>query len=427
MIIDLSLQQYVDWEVKPVIPIKGKFGYRVVLKYIDGTERTQQKSGFRTEKESNAARDNTIGKLHAGTYIVYENVKVSDFLEFWIKEDICKRVRSEETYAAYSNIVYNHIIPILGKKKMSSVNRGDVQKLYNDRAEYSVSVSRLVKTVMNVSMNYAVAKKIIAENPAVGINLPKTVKKKEYHARSIDTQKTLTMDQILILLEASRDTPIHMQILLNVLMGLRRREINGVKYSDIDYINRTLKLRRQLGKKINTKKEDFPPKTFTKQELGLKTPSSYRDIPIPDYVFEAILQQREVYERNKSRRRSQFQDSGYVCCSNYGKPRSKDFHWKYYKKLLVDNNLPDIKWHHLRSTFCTLLLKNNFNPKAVSKLMGHATELITLDVYGDNREIIADCVDEIQPFIDEVLPIKEVDKQLEEELLEIEVPAEDYF
>ena len=76
MIIDLSLQQYVDWEVKPVIPIKGKFGYRVVLKYIDGTERTQQKSGFRTEKESNAARDNTIGKLHAGTYIVYENVKV---------------------------------------------------------------------------------------------------------------------------------------------------------------------------------------------------------------------------------------------------------------------------------------------------------------------------------------------------------------
>lgn len=82
---------------------------------------------------------------------------------------------------------------------------------------------------------------------------------------------------------------------------------------------------------------------------------------------------------------------------------------------------------HLRSTFCTLLLKNNFNPKAVSKLMGHATELITLDVYGYNREIIADCVDEIQPFIDEVLPIKEVDKQLEEELLEIEVPAEDYF
>ena len=288
---------------------------------------------------------------------------------------------------------------------MSAINRGNVQKLYNDRAEYSVSVSRLVKTVMNVSMNYAVEKKIIAENPAAGINLPKKVKKKEYHTRNIDTQKTLTMAQILILLEASRDTPIHMQVLFNVLMGLRRREINGVKYSDIDYINRTLKLRRQLGKKINTKKEDFPPRTFTKQELELKTPSSYRDIPIPDYVFEAILQQREVYERNKCRRKSKFQDLGYVCCSSY----------------------PDIKWHDLRSTFCTLLLKNNFSPKAVSKLMGHAKELITLDVYEDNREIIADCVDEIQPFIDEVLPVMETDERFEQELLDIVVPAEDYF
>lgn len=427
MIIDLSLQQYVDWEVKQVMPIKGKYGYRVLLKYMDGSERPQQKSGFRTEKEAKTAREKTIGELYAGTYIVYENVKVNDFLEFWLEEDIHKRVRSEDTYVTYSNSVYHHIIPILGKKKMSAVNRGDVQKLYNDRAEYSESVSRLVKTVMNVSMKYAVEKKIIAENPATGINLPKKVKKKEYHTRNIDTKKTLTMEQILILLEASRDTPIHMQVLFNVLMGLRRREINGVKYSDIDYINRTLNLERQLGKKINTKKEDFPPKTFTKQELELKTKSSYRDIPIPDYVFEAILQHREVYERNKRRRRSQFQDLGYICCSSYGKPRSKDYHWVHYKKLLLENDLPDISWHHLRTSFCTLLLKNDFNPKAVSKLMGHAKELITLDIYGDNREIIADCVDEIQPFIDEVLPLKENGLLLERELLEISVSVEDYF
>ena len=266
-----------------------------------------------------------------------------------------------------------------------------------------------------------------AENPATGINLPKTVKKTEYRTRNIDTQKTLTMDQILILLEASRETPIYMQVLFNVLMGLRRSEIIGVKYSDIDYVNRVFKLRRQLGEKINTKKEDFAPKTLTKQELELKTPSSYRDIPIPDYVFEAILEQREVYERNRRRRRSQFQDSGYICCSSYGKPRSKDFHWKYYKKLLADNQLPDIGWHHLRSTFCTQLLKNNFNPKAISILLGHATELITLDIYGDNQEIIADCVDEIQPFIDEVLPVKEDDEKMKQELLEISIPVEEYL
>lgn len=83
-------------------------------------------------------------------------------------------------------------------------------------------------------------------------------------------KKTLTVEQILRLIEASKDTPIHMQVLFAVLLGLRRCEINGVKYSDIDYINRTLRVERQLGKKPNTKAKDFPAKTFTKQEIKLK-------------------------------------------------------------------------------------------------------------------------------------------------------------
>ena len=50
-----------------------------------------------------------------------------------------------------------------------------------------------------------------------------------------------------------------------------------------------------------------------------------------------------------------------------------------------------------------VLLKNDFNPKAISKLMGHAKEIITIDVYGDKRGIIADCVDELRPFIEEMM------------------------
>ena len=424
---DLSLQRYVEWEVSNVLPIKGKYGYRVFLKYMDGTVRTQQKAGFETEKEANAARDKTVGELYSGTYVVYANVRVKEFMEFWVEEDIRNRVGSNETYKKYAGIVYLHIIPTLGNRKMVDVTRGDVQKLYNAKTEYSVSVARLVKTVMNVSMRYAVDKKIISVNPAEGINLPKRVEKKPYHTRNIDTQKTLSLEQIQILLEASRDTPIHMQVLFNVLMGLRRREINGVKYSDIDYINRTLKVQRQLGTRINTKKEDFPPEMYGRQEVRLKTPSSYRTLPIPDYVFEAILEQRKIYEKNRSRRNSQFMDSGYICCSNYGKPRSKDFHWKYYKRLLSENGLPDIRWHDLRSTFCTLLLKNNFNPKAVSKLMGHAKELITMDVYGDNKGIIADCVNELQPFIDEVMPEQEAEDKASAEIIDIVIPVEEYL
>ncbi len=398
------LSQYVEYHVSSVIPLKDKYGYRVELIFMDGSKVQQQKGGFSTRKEAELARDKTVGELYVGTYVVNDSVKVAEFMNFWLDEDIAKRVRSHETYATYSSVVRNHINPVLGNKKLIEVSRADIQKLYRDKTAYSESVARSLKTVMNTAMKYGVRQKMIAENPAEGISLPKEVKKKGYRIRNIDTQKTLTLEQIYLLLEASKETPIYLQVLFNVLMGLRRSEIIGVKYSDIDYTNRTLHLRRQLGKKINTKKEDFAPKTFTKQEIALKTESSERDLPIPDYVFEAILEQRKVYEKNRARRKEQFQDLGYICCSSYGRPRSKDYHWSYYKKLLKDNNLPDIRWHDLRSTFCTLLLKNDFSSKAVSKLMGHAKEIITMDVYGDNRNIIADCIDELQPFIDEVIP-----------------------
>ena len=147
-----------------------------------------------------------------------------------------------------------------------------------------------------------------------GINLPKKIKKTEYRVLKIDEKKTLTLPQVLRLIEASEATPIHMQILFAVLMGLRRSEINGLKYSDVDYIHRMLRVERQLGKKPNSKAEDCAPKMLTKQEIKTKTPAGVRELPIPDYVFEAILEERKTYEKNRRRRPKEFLDWNYICC-----------------------------------------------------------------------------------------------------------------
>ena len=279
---------------------------------------------------------------------------------------------------------------------------------------------------MNVSFRYAVVKKVISRNPVEGVNLPKEKRIQKENAlktRNIDTTKTLTLEQIYVLIEKSKNTPIYLQVLFNVLMGLRRSEIIGLKYSDIDYINRTLKVERQLGKKHNTSKEDVAPKTLTKQEIGLKTKSSYRELPIPDIVFEAILEERQKYEKNRRRRfndkTNPFFDGNYICCSTYGKPRSRGFHDDYYKKILAENDLPNIRWHDLRSTYCTLLMKENFNPKAISKLMGHSKEIITMDVYSDNKNILADGVPEIEAYMKDVLCEADREGKFKQELLEI--------
>ena len=90
---------------------------------------------------------------------------------------------------------------------MMDVTRGDVQKLFNTKADYSRSIAELVKTIMNVSFRYTVTNKVIRTSPVDGIGSPKAEKPQQrsgFRTRKIDTQKTLTMEQILILLEKAK-------------------------------------------------------------------------------------------------------------------------------------------------------------------------------------------------------------------------------
>ncbi len=419
--INKDMNNYVEWNVKGVMHINDAYGFRVILKYGDGSIKQQQQSGFGTKKEAERKREETIALLHNGTYIVNRDVKVSELFEYWVEEELAVKVNSFSTYDTYKRIYNNHILPELGNKKMDEVGRGDVQKLYYRKKELSKSTLNLIKTVLCAAFSYAVEIKVASVNVAEGVSIPKDKTNNEtsgYHNRVIDTRKTLTLDQIMLLIEKSRETKIHMMLLFNVLMGLRRSEIIAVKYSDVDFLNKELRLHTQLGRMIGVKKEDLPPKTYTKQEIPMKTRSSERILPIPDYVMEAIIEQRGIYERNRSRRSTAFQDDDYICCSSYGRPRCSTYHSKHYKKLLKDCGLPDIRWHDLRSTYCTLLIKNDFSPKAVSKLMGHSKEIITLDVYADNKNIINDATPELQAFIDEVAP-QEEDYELEDIVIDV--------
>ena len=405
---EINNSRYIDFKVYEVTKIKDKYGFRVKLIYEDGSEIVQQKAGFNSQREAKKERDNTIGLLYSGTYIVQKKVSVSDLFNFWIENEIKIRC-THNTYCSFNGTIKNHINPKIGNITLSLLNKAQIQNLYEQEAEISHSALRMVKTVMESGMKYALSKQLINYNPCIGVRISKTLvaKNREYKK---EKSKSLTEEQLKILIEKSKGTSIYLQILFSALMGLRVSEVNGLKYTDVDFINKKLKVQRQLGIVANSNKEDYAKKTYSKQEIPVKSFSSNRELDIPDIVFDAILEQRKIYESNKHRRLNDktnpFQDLGYICCSSYGRPRSKSYNFPYFKKILKENNLPDIRWHDLRATYATLLMKNNFSLKAISKRMGHAKLIITADVYGDKKEIIRDCTDNLIPFLQDVLPNK---------------------
>lgn len=327
---------------------------------------------------------------------------------FWIENEIKLRC-TYNTYYSFIGIINNHINPKIGNITLTLLNKAQIQTLYEQEAEKSHSALRMVKAVIESGLKYALNKQLISYNPSIGVKISKTLIAKN-REQKIEKTKTLTEEQLKLLIEKSKGTSIYMQVLFSGLMGLRVSEVNGIKYTDVDFVNRKLKVQRQLGVVANSNKEDYAIRTYTKQEIPVKSFSSNRELDIPDIVFDAILEQRKIYEHNKHRRKNDktnpFQDLGYICCSSYGRPRSKSYNFPYFKKILKESNLPDIRWHDLRATYATLLMKNNFSLKAISKRMGHSKLIITADVYGDKKEIIRDCTDNLIPFMQDVLPNK---------------------
>lgn len=398
---------YEDYKVKTVQKLKNGYGYRVILKYSDGNSKTQQKAGFSTVKEAEEERCVSIAELKKRTYLVNGNIFAKDYFAFWIEEVFKPRANKYSTYSNYAGIIKRHIIPFWGNKRMSTINTADIIRLYNKIYEFSPSVAENVRAITKVSLADAVTYKAISTNVAQDVRLPKK-KAGKCRQRNIDSSNTLNHEQVMRLIDGSVDTPIHMMILFNVVMGLRCSEIIGLKYSDVDFIHQTLSVERQLGIDIKKSKEEVAPKTYTKQEISTKSLSSVRTLDIPDIVFDAILKEKKRYEANKRRRSTVFQDLGYICCSTYGRPRSKSFHQNYYKKLLMELDLPNIRWHDLRATASTTLLKAGFTPKSVAKMMGHSKEIITVDVYGDKKKLSTVNLEKLEDFIKEVEPKESV-------------------
>ena len=135
----------------------------------------------------------------------------------------------------------------------------------------------MVKAVIESGLKYALNKQLISYNPSIGVKISKTLIAKN-REQKLEKTKTLTEEQLKLLIEKSKGTSIYMQVLFSGFMGLRVSEVNGIKYTDVDFVNRKLKVQRQLGVVANSNKEDYAIRTYTKQEIPVKSFSSIKDL-----------------------------------------------------------------------------------------------------------------------------------------------------
>lgn len=253
---ELKPVRYIDYKIYNVTKIKNKYGFRIVLLLDDNTSRTVQHSGFEKKELAEKEKCKIIGQLENRTYVIYTNVTVKKYMEYWFEYQAPKRLHSYGSFMTYRNGIFNHIIPRVGNLKLIQLTSGIIEKLYKDVKAYSANVCSIVQTIMVGALSDAERNNFIPTNVALGVKIPKTneeiakekttEKQDTYHTLVIDERKTFSVKQVATIIKEGKKTPIYLHILFASLMGLRKSEINGIKYSDIDFIHRRLYLKRQL-------------------------------------------------------------------------------------------------------------------------------------------------------------------------------------
>ena len=331
-------------------PTTGKPIYKNVL----GKTQAEVKEKLKRAIEETRGLD----IVKAGQYTL------GQWMDVWFENYAKLKVRpsSHQTYKGYIN---NHIKPYVGSIPLSKLTSLDLQKLYKmllaegriDRIEsknqpkgLSAKTVRNINQIISSALTLAKEQKLLSSNPADACALPR-VEHRE--------MRTLPVEQLTSFLREAKETGVYEMYYIELATGLRRGELLGLKWQDIDMVNGTIRVQRQVAR-IDGEIVEAP----------LKTKNSYRNVSIGPDAIEVLKEQKKKVG-----------DSEYVFPSPNGGPISPDSVLNMLHRVLERAGLPKIRFHDLRHTFATLALQNGVDIKTVSGMLGHFSAGFTLDTY----------------------------------------------
>ncbi|PRR70875.1 tyrosine-type recombinase/integrase [Clostridium thermopalmarium] len=359
---------------------KATYSYLVYVGVDEnGKKKYKRKRGFKKKKDCEAALAELITQLEKGTLVSNDKMTVNEYLNYWM-ETYPKNHCQPSTYKRYEFFV-NDINSYLGQYKLSKLNPMLIQKFYEDLMnDKKISSNTVLKThrMFHLALKHAQQWQLINVNPCDLVSPPKAIKTE---------MKYWQPDEINFYLDTiNKDEILYKPTYLAVHTGLRVGELCALQWEDVDLINGTIKVNKTL-QRVNGK-------------LILKQPKTKNSSRIVTLLSSTIKFLKELKKEAMERRLKYGVELGYVLCWEDGRPMDPHYVSQKFPKLLEKYNLPKIRFHDLRHTHATLLLKLGTSPKIISERLGHSTVSFTLDIYSHvNVDMQRDEVSKAENFL----------------------------
>ncbi|WP_342045149.1 site-specific integrase [Bacillus sp. OTU530] len=331
---------------------------------LTGKRKQIRRRGFVSRREAAEEMARIKVELSNDDFLKLSHMTYETFMEQWFKER--KNQLNKSTYRANYTHYKNIIKPYLGHFKMQDLTTMHLQHYITqliDEGHYSEGTINLVFSFIRTSLKRAKVLKLIKNNPATDVVLPRIPKKE---------MGVWSLDQVNYFLKESKNvenaTRFHISFLIAVFTGMRQGEILGLRWKDVDLENNLIYIRQTLSEAKELR-------------YGAKNKSSMRTIHIPNILVEELKSHRQLIDHEKLKAGDKYIDLDLVLPSKYGTPLDQRSIRRSFYHVTEKLGLPRIRFHDLRHTHATLLVQQNVNVKLISERLGHADIGTTLNTY----------------------------------------------
>jgi len=325
-----------------------------------------------TEAEARAKLHQIEAQILLNLPITDGSIRFGRFLTEWLETVIEPNCNSVNTAESYRGIVTRHLLPSLGKKRLRDLTVLDVDQLLASKydAGYSGSTVQRIRMTLIKALRHAERRDLIARNVAALSDLRRTKPKEG---------RSLTPEQAAALLTVAPTDRLGITVELGLYLGLRPGEVLGLQWSDIDFHERTLCVRRSLKREKNKLRFGQP-----------KTPGSRRLLAMPDPLVSALQRHRIQQDADRERADDMWFEFDLVVSTEVGTPIDPSNARRTLDRLCNEAGVGHWNPNALRHSFASLLSLRGAPMEEVADAMGHVDTRMTSRVYRHNLKSVVD-------------------------------------
>jgi integrase len=351
----------------------GRYVARITIGRDPATGKLKRAHFYgKTRQEAAEQLARALSDLGRGTFVAPHKLSVGEWLNTWLQEYKKPSIRPV-TYDSYTTMIRYHLKPALGHIPLRDPRPDQVQRFYNQKQDDGLSprTIRYIHTILHGALKQAMKNQFVVRNVSEATTLPSGKARK---------MRPLALDEVTQFLSTIKTDKLFPAIFLELGTGVRRGELLGLRWRDLDLDAGVLHVRQTLVRVRNHGAVEGDRKTrLIFQEP--KTEHSRRTIPIPTDIVEELKRHKARQAQEKLLLGEAYTDHGLAFCQPTGQPIDPRNFTRFFERLLRQAGLPRIRFHDGRHTFATLMLELGEAPKTVQTMLGHTKITTTLDIY----------------------------------------------